>query len=818
MIRLLGYFFGIGAVLFLLVASGLAIYVSNLSKDLPNYQVLAEYEPPVTTRIHSSDGDLMGEFAHQKRLYLPIQAIPDRVKAAFISAEDKNFYEHHGIDFYGLARAIVTNLGNIGAGKRPIGASTITQQVAKNFLLSSDQTVDRKVKEAILSLRIEQAYSKDRILELYLNEIFFGLQSYGIAGAALTYYDKSVSELTVAEAAYLAALPKGPANYHPFRQTERAIERRNYVVDQMLQNKYISQEEATTAKAEPLGVHLRNTSSYVFASEYFTEEVRREIVDRYGENSLYEGGLSVRTTLDPKLQKLARAALHRGLVKYDELQGYRGAYKTIDVDADWGKALAAVPPLADVLEWTLAVILDVTEEGATIGLQPLREASGEVSVTRDQAIISLENMKWAFRVNVDGKRQKAGAMADVLHVGDVVFVEKQESGDWRLRQIPKVSGALVSMDPHTGRVLAMVGGFSYAQSQFNRATQAERQPGSSFKPFVYAAALDNGYTPATVVLDAPIKIDQGGGLGIWEPKNYGGEAAGPSTLRGGLEQSRNLMTVRLAKDMGMKLVVEYALRFGVYDKMQAVLSMALGSGETTAMRMVSAYAVFANGGRAIKPSLIDRIQDRFGKTIFKHDERGCDACTATGWLDQPEPELTDDRDQVLDPMTAYQVTSMLEGVIQRGTAANIRDIGFPAAGKTGTTNDEKDAWFVGYTPDLVTGIYVGYDQPTPMGHGTTGGALAAPIFKEFMQKALAGKLPVDFRVPEGMTIVAIDRKTGMGSSGSGPGVIMEAFKPGTGPADSYSVIGIEDFTGGPSAEKISPSAAKVIQDGGGGLF
>ena len=555
MIRLLGYFFGIGAVLFLLVAGGLAIYFTSLSKDLPNYQVLAEYEPPVTTRIHSSDGDLMGEYAHQKRLYLPIQAIPDRVKAAFISAEDKNFYEHPGIDVYGLARAVVTNLGNMGSGKRPIGASTITQQVAKNFLLSSDQTFDRKIKEAILSLRIEQAYSKDRILELYLNEIFFGLQSYGIAGAALTYYDKSVSELTVAEAAYLAALPKGPANYHPFRQTERAIERRNYVIDQMLQNKYISQEEATTAKAAPLGVNLRNTSSYVFASEYFTEEVRREIVDRYGETALYEGGLSVRTTLDPNLQKLARVALQRGLIKYDELQGYRGAYKTIEIGDDWGKALGVVEPIADVPEWTLAVVLDVTEEGVSLGLQPLHEASGILSATRDQITLTPENMKWAYSIKVDGKRQKAGSTADILHLGDVVFVEKQDSGDWRLRQIPKVSGALVSMDPHTGRVLAMVGGFSYALSQFNRATQAQRQPGSSFKPFVYAAALDNGYTPATVVLDAPITIDQGGGLGIWEPKNYGGKAAGPSTLRGGLEQSRNLMTVRLAKDMGMKLVV-----------------------------------------------------------------------------------------------------------------------------------------------------------------------------------------------------------------------------------------------------------------------
>ena len=818
MIRLLGYFFGIGALLFLLVAGGIGLYVGRLSKDLPDYQVLAEYQPPVTTRVHSVDGALMGEFAHQKRLYLPIQAVPDMVKAAFISAEDKNFYDHPGIDIYGLARAIATNVQNIGSGKRPIGASTITQQVAKNFLLSSDQTIDRKIKEAILSLRIEQAYSKDRILELYLNEIFFGLNSYGIAGAALTYFDKSVNELTLPEAAYLAALPKGPSNYHPFRQTDRAIERRNYVIDQMVENKYVTLADAVEAKKLPLGVNLRSGGQTVFAAEYFTEEVRREIVARYGEEALYEGGLSVRTTLDPKLQVLARTAMHRGLIKFDEQQGYRGAFKTIDMSADWGKPLSEIENFYDLPEWQLAAVLDVTETGATLGLKPTKDVSGVLSDKREQISLSPENFKWAMTLRVEGKRAKAKTFGDVLHVGDVVFVEKNEEGNWRLRQIPAVSGALVAMDPHTGRVLAMIGGFSYAQSEFNRATQAMRQPGSSFKPFVYAAALDNGYTPASVVLDAPISIEQGGSLGTWTPKNYSGKPAGPSTLRGGIEQSRNLMTVRLAKDMGMKLVAEYAERFGVYDKMMPVLSMVLGAGETTDMRMVSAFSVFANGGRAIKPSLIDRIQDRFGKTIFKHDERGCEGCAATSWLDQPEPELVDNRDQVLDPMTAYQVTSMLEGVVQRGTAANIKDIGFPTAGKTGTTNEEKDAWFIGYTPDLVTGIFIGYDQPTPMGKGSTGGALAAPIFKEFMQKALENKPAVDFRVPEGMTVVAIDRKTGMKAFGEGGGVIMEAFKPGTGPADSYSVIGIEDIAIQENGPQVSPTATKVIESGGGGLF
>lgn len=820
MVRLLGYFFGIGTLLFLLVAAGIGIYVHSVSKDLPNYQVLAEYEPPVTTRVHASDGALMAEFATQKRLYLPIQAIPDRVKQAFISAEDKNFYQHPGVDIYGLARAIVTNVQNFGSGRRPVGASTITQQVAKNFLLTSDQTIDRKIKEAILSLRIEQAYSKDRILELYLNEIFFGLNSYGIAGAALTYFDKSVNELTLAEAAYLAALPKGPSNYHPFRQTEKAIERRNYVIGEMVQNKYVTPDEAEEAKKLPLGVKIRRTGSYLFASEYFTEEVRREIINRYGEKSLYEGGLSVRSTIDPKLQALARKALQHGLIRFDENQGYRGPFATIDMSADWGPALAEVKGLDDVPEWMLSVVIDATDDGATVGLMPSRTESGALSDERVTAKILPEDMKWAMTLRVDDKRQKAKSIGEVLKTGDVVFVEKQEAGNLRLRQFPAVSGALVSMDPHTGRVLAMVGGFSYSHSQFNRATQAMRQPGSSFKPFVYAAALDNGYTPASVVLDAPITIDQGGSLGVWEPKNYSGKPAGPSTLRGGVEQSRNLMTVRLAKDMGMKLVAEYAERFGVYDKMLPVLAMSLGSGETTAMRMVSAFAVFANGGKAIKPSMIDRIQDRYGKTIFRHDERGCEGCSATGWLEQEEPELVDNRDQVLDPMTAYQITSMMEGVVQRGTATNIKDIGFPVAGKTGTTNEEKDAWFVGYTPDLVTGIYIGFDQPKPMGKGMTGGQLSAPVFKEFMQAALKDRPHPEFRAPAGMTLIAIDRKTGMRAFGKGPGVIVEAFKPGTGPADSYSVIGSEDVAGGVPAgsRKVSPAATKVIEQGGGGLF
>ncbi|MET3580781.1 penicillin-binding protein 1A [Mesorhizobium robiniae] len=817
MIRLIGYFFGIGTALALLVAAGVAIYISHLSKDLPDYEVLAKYEPPVTTRIHASDGALMAEYARERRLYLPIQAVPDRVKAAFLSAEDKNFYNHPGIDMTGLGRAVMVNLQNFGSGKRQVGASTITQQVAKNFLLSSDQTYERKIKEMILAFRIEQAYSKDRILELYLNEIFFGLGAYGVAGAALTYFDKAVNELTVAEAAYLAALPKGPSNYHPFKYADRAIERRNWVIDQMVDNGYVTREEGDKAKAEPLGVTPRRTGTYLFAGEYFTEEVRRQISARYGENALYEGGLSVRTTLDPKMQLIARKAMQNGLMKFDTLRGYRGPVTSINVSGDWGVPLGEVKRLEDVPEWSLAVVLDSSANGLSIGLQPTREVSGELAKDRIEGTVSKEDMRFAMRHVVDGRTVKANSPADVLKPGDVIFVQKKEDADgaYALRQVPEVEGGLIAMDPHTGRVLAMVGGFSYSQSEFNRATQAMRQPGSSFKPIVYAAALDNGYTPASVIMDGPITIKSGNTT--WTPKNYDGRTAGPATLRSGIERSRNLMTVRLANDMGMKLVAEYAERFGVYDRLAQYLPMALGSGETTVMRMVSAYSIMANGGKSIKPTLIDRIQDRYGKTVYRQDERGCENCNAAEWQNQPEPELVDNSEQVLDPMTAYQITSMMVGVVERGTGATVAELGRHIAGKTGTTNDEKDTWFIGYTPNLVVGLYMGYDQPKGLGKGATGGGLAAPIFKDVMRVALDGTPNVDFKVPEGMKLIAINRKTGMRANSRDSGAFIEAFKPGTGPADSYWVIGM-DADSKASGGSLSPQANQAIQSGGGGLY
>jgi penicillin-binding protein 1A len=814
LLRFFGWIFAVGTVLFLVGVAGAAGLFWHFSKDLPDYSQLQDYEPPVMTRVHASDGALVAEYARERRLYLPIQAIPKLVLNAFIAAEDKSFYDHGGLDFQGIARAGLLLVQNYGSGRRPQGASTITQQVAKNFLLTNEASFERKIKEALLALKIERTYSKDKILELYLNEIYLGLGAYGVAAASLLYFDKSVHELTAAEAAYLAALPKAPNNYHPYRQRERAIERRNYVLDRMVEDRYLKPEDSERAKKDPLAVTPRPTGGHIFAAEYFAEEVRRDLNDRFGEKKLYEGGLSVRTTLDPKLQSAARKALTDGMIKFDETQGYRGAVQKLDISGDWGVKLADVKALSDV-PWRLAVVLEVNDQSARIGLQPAREPGGAVSKDRLIGNIPIEGVKWAKAASGPERFKAPARVTQVLGAGDVVYIEPvdKDSGKYRLRQIPEISGAIVAMDPWTGRVLAMVGGFSFDQSQFNRATQALRQPGSAFKPFVYAAALDNGYTPSTVVMDAPIEVDQGPGAGVWKPENYSHKFYGPQTLRFGIEHSRNVMTVRLAQDVGMPLIAEYAKRFGVYDDLPTYLSFALGAGETTVMRMVSAYSMFANGGKRIKPTLIDRIQDRYGHTVFRHDERECRGCQADKWRNQPEPSMVDRREQVLDPMTAYQITSMMEGVVQRGTAAPAgftREVGKPIAGKTGTTNDEKDVWFVGFSPDMTVGVYLGYDKPRHIGNRATGGGIAAPIVKDFMKVALADKPAVPFRVPPGIKLIRIDPKSGMRIAAGSAGGLLEAFKPGTAPPDSYSIIGYE----GAEVRGPSPEADSALRRGG----
>jgi len=796
--RFLGFVFATGAILFVVGAAAVAAVVWYYEQDLPDYTQLKNYEPPVMTRIHAADGSLIAEYARERRLYLPSSAIPPLVKDAFIAAEDKNFYVHSGFDPEGIVRAALVFL----EGNRHIqGASTITQQVAKNFLLNSDRTVTRKIREILLSMRIENAYSKDKILELYLNEIYLGLSNYGVAAAALNYFNKSVHELTIAEAAYLAALPKEPSALNPFRNHDRAVERRNYVIGRMVEDGYITAEQAKEARAEPLTVTPRALTPDSIAAGFFAEEVRRELSERYGEEKLYEGGLSVRTTLDPKIQLLARKALVDGLVRYDEAHGWRGPAKSIDLGADWGLTLADMPDYADIRPWRLAVALDVSDATIRIGLQPERDKSGAVVADRLTGVVTPDGYKWT------GRKPK-----NLVKVGDVFYVEPlaNRAGEYRLRQIPEVSGACVAMDPFTGRVLAMVGGFSYDMSEFNRATQAQRQPGSSFKPFVYAAALDNGYTPSSILLDAPIEIDQGNGE-IWRPENFEGKSEGPHTLRFAVEHSINQMTVRLARDVGMPLIVEYAKRFGVYDSLPNYLSMSLGAGETTVLRMTTAYSMFDNGGRRIKATLIDRIQDRWGNTIYRHDERICQGCDAAKWDDEAEPKLIDNREQVIDPLTAYQITSILEGVIQRGTGIAIREVGKHLAGKTGTTNEAKDLWFVGYSPNLAFGVFMGYDKPRSLGDSAQAALYTAPIFRDFMKMALSDTPDTPFRVPPGIKLISVDLHTGMRSSGAG--TIMEAFKPGTGPPDAFAAAGEGGGSGGGGG-----GGEASIGSGTGGLY
>jgi penicillin-binding protein 1A len=632
MLRFLGWLFTVGFMLFLGLAGGLTYLIWDASKDLPDYKQLATYEPPVMTRIHAADGSLLAEYAEERRLFVPVAQMPKRLIQAFISAEDKTFFTHGGLDWQGIASAALRYVQVKLSGRGQIvGASTITQQVAKNFLLTNERSLERKLNEALLVQRIEQTFTKDQIIELYLNEIFLGLNSYGVAAASLNYFGKSLDQLELEELAYLAALPKGPNNYHPFRQKERAIERRNWVLGQMFENGYISSDEMVAAQAKPLEVNPRPFGAQLFAAESFAEEVRRELIGMYGKDKLEKGGLSVRTTLDPKLQLYARQSLARGLIAFDRKRGYRGPVARVELTGDdWGPLLKdrKVPP--DVAPWRLAVVLEANETEAVIGLQPRNLPDGKQAPDRDRATIPLDLLKWA-RAFVDGSKlgDQIKQPSDVLAPGDVVFVApSKDPAQWHLVQMPDVEGALVAMDPHTGRVLSLVGGFSYGRSQFNRAVQALRQPGSSFKPIVYAAALDNGYSPSSVVMDAPVEFKMADGK-LWKPKNYQDKFFGPSTLRRGIEQSRNVMTVRLADELGMVKIADLATRLGIYEKLPRQLAMALGAGETTLLKMVTAYSMIDNGGKKIEATLIDRIQDRYGRTIFRHDARDCSACSGS---------------------------------------------------------------------------------------------------------------------------------------------------------------------------------------------
>ncbi|TCP42159.1 penicillin-binding protein 1A [Rhodovulum marinum] len=781
MIRFILNAFGVVYTFITLGLIGTAMMIGAIfwmyARDLPDHEDLASYQPKTISRIYSGEGRLIDEFADERRLFASAEEIPDLVKQAFISAEDKNFYTHKGYDARGIVAAIVEAVQSRGETLR--GASTITQQVMKNFLLGGERTGERKIKELILATRIEKTLSKDKILELYLNEIFLGQNSYGVAAAAQTYFNKTLAQLEPQEAAYLAALPKAPSTYHPVRARDRAIERRDYVLREMFDNGYLDQAAYEAAKAAPLKT-VQNGDYPPFSvslppRDYFTDEIRRQLSEDFGEGEFFGGGLTIRATIDPEMQVEAAKALRRALEDFDRGQGvWRGTGKRIDPatlgdEAAWREALSAVDVARDIdLEtpWLPAVVLGVEDQRLVIGVEGV-EGTQEVPRT---------DTSW-FK----------GDLFQNFEPGDVVHVRRMVSDDdgsfirWTLRQVPEVQGGFVAMDVNTGRVLAMQGGFSYQHSVFNRATQATRQPGSSFKPFVYAAALDSGFTPATIIIDAPIEVDTGGG--VWRPKNASNRFYGPAPLRTGIERSRNLMTVRLAKEIGMETVAGYAERFGVYDRLEPFLANALGSQETTLYRMVAAYAMFANGGERVEPTLVDRVQDRWGTTVYRHDTRDCVDCGDPNLPPGVAPTIVSDRERVMNAITAYQLTSMMRGVVERGTAAGRINLGVPTAGKTGTTNDARDVWFVGFTSNIVAGCYMGYDRPRSLGARAAGGTLCAPVFNEFMQKATAKYGGGPFKVPPGGRFIKIDRYSGarLPDDAQGEHVVAEYFRLGEEP-------------------------------------
>jgi len=834
---------GGGAVLGLFAAIFVFIFVVRVTKDLPSLETLAEYKPPVMTRVHAGDGKLISEFSKQARVFVPVETIPEKLQQAFVSAEDKRFYDHNGWDPIGLTRAALTAPMKKIKKQRIGGTSTITQQVAKNFLVGDDYSMTRKIREIAIARRMEKALTKDDIIELYLNEIYFGRGAYGVAAASLKHFGKPMDELSLAQMTYLASVPKGPANYRLDDPDgyKKAKARQSYILGRMAEDGYITAADVETAKTAELDWTQRLEGAEFLAAEYFVEEARKDIYKKYGEDELYSGGLSIRTTLDTQMQLSARKALRRGLEMYDRRHGYRGPLGHMDDFSDWKQKLAAFDAPKDIGQWRVALVKSAKGDEATLGFVPADEDDDRPMEGR----LSAKDMGWAF--GVDDKDVKV-PITQILTAGDIILVEVKAKTEieYNLRQVPEANGGLIAMDPHTGRVLALVGGYSFDQSQFNRATQAYRQPGSAFKPFVYAAALDRGYTPASQVLDAPFVIERQDALCVeeeldengnpiivdeldalplrgtavqeagavedtedaeecekfYKPSNYNeGAWYGLSTLRLGLEKSRNAMTVRLANDIGMRPIQHYGKAFGIYDDVKPELAWSLGAGETTLLRLASAYSTLVNGGKSVTPTLLDRVQDGKGKTVFVHNDDICEACAVDEWQGQAPPELPDMRETVVDPVTAYQVTFMLKGVVDNGTGRSISVLNRPLGGKTGTTNDYRDAWFMGFSPDLVAGVYVGYDTPRPL-NNEAGGKAAAPIFRDFMREALKDKPVVPFRIPEGVTLSPVNRDTGEPSFIGAPNFILEAFRPGSEPrlGDLASTIrvggGSDTFIGG----------------------
>lgn len=792
----------------MMIALSIGAVFHIYGKDLPSHESLANYQPPTISRIYSGEGRIIDEFSQERRLFTPAEDIPQLVKDAFISAEDKNFYDHGGYDARGIAVAFVEAVKSRGQTVR--GASTITQQVMKNFLLSGDRRIERKIKEIILATRIEGTLDKESILELYLNEIFLGQNSYGVAAAAQTYFNKSLRDLAPHEAAFLASMPKAPSDYHPVRQKERLMARRNFVLREMNENGIISDAVYEVEVAQPLR-SVQNGDFDPFSKDlpprdYFTDEIRRQLSKDFGEGEFFTGGLSVRATIDPEMQAVAAQALQSELERYDRGTGrWRGTGEMLpqEVLGDetlWRAALSEVEVARDVAldsQWHPAVVLEIGEQQMRVGIEGVEETEAEPHV------IPRSDIAWL-----------PGNFAQTFNLGDVVHVRRMvDDGQfirWTLRQVPEVQGGFVAMDVHTGRVIAMQGGFSYQHSVFNRATQAQRQPGSSFKPFVYAAALDSGYTPATIVVDAPIEVDTPQGL--WRPRNSSNKFYGPTPLRTGIEQSRNLMTIRLAQEIGMDVVADYAERFGVYDNMRRFLANSLGSEETTLYKMVTAYSMFANGGERIEPSLVDRVQDRYGKTVYRHDQRDCVNCSDPSIAPDYGPRIVSNRKQIMDPVTAYQLTSMMKGVVDRGTAANSISLPVPIAGKTGTTNEARDVWFVGFSSNIAAGCYIGFDQPRPMGRGAYGGTMCGPAFQRFMSEAIKKYGGTEFAVPQGCEFIKIDRNTGARLTGdaSGAYVVSECFREGEEPI--FGVMFDGGFAMGTDLELFSAGETEEVRE------
>ena len=724
----------------------------NFSNNIPDYKFLMNYKPPVSSKVYSGDGDLVADFSKEKRIFVPFNSIPKNVIEAFLSAEDKNFFSHPGVDAKGVLRAIVKNIQNVMTSKRLEGASTITQQVAKNFLLTNEVSLNRKIKEAILAFRIERALTKERILELYLNQIYLGSGSYGVAAASLEYFDKSIKELNYSEAALLAALPKAPSKYNPYRNIKLAKFRRNLVLKNMFDNDFINFEKYQNLKKENINLK-KNKKVFLEDAQYYIEDVRKNIIEKFTYEKVYKQGFNINTPINLKLQKIATEALRSGLLSYDKRKGWHGVLLNKEYNSSWSQDLEKYN-LENSIGWKIAIIKKINQ--FSVGIETNDSLSG---------IIEYQDITWTKK-----------EFNEILKTGDIIYVKKIDGNKFSLKQIPKINGGIVVMDPYTGRILSLSGGFSFKKSEFNRASQALRQPGSVFKPFVYALALENNYTPSSLILDAPLVLDQGSDQKLWKPENYGKKFYGLSTLRVGLEKSRNLMTVRVAQNLGIDKIANFSEKLGIYEDPEELLSISLGSAETTLLKLTSAYSAFVNGGKLVEPILIDRVQDSEGNTIVNNEKRFCINCDQISYMSNDYPKIKDNYKQVFSPQTAYQITTILEGVVQRGTGKKLRKLKLNLAGKTGTTNENTDTWFIGFTSNLVIGVYVGMDNPKPLGKFETGSKVALPIFESFVKKAINKSDARPFKASEGITMMVIDPLTGQKAKFSSKNTIIEAYK------------------------------------------